>query len=85
MDKLIPIVLRELLWLFAALLIAAILATVLHAALQAQGVLYKQLLAEVPSGAPFQLGLLFFALCLVGVYVSRLAVAAVDSLLKSQR
>jgi len=84
MTKILPIVLRELLWLFAALLIAAILATVLHAALQAQGTLYRQLLAEVPSAAPFHLGLLFFALCLVGVYVSRLAVAAVDSLLKSQ-
>lgn len=85
MDKILPIVLRELLWLFAALLIAAILATALHAGLQAQGVLYQQLLAEVPAAAPFQLGLLLFVLCLVGVYVSRLAVAAVDSLLKSQR
>ncbi|TGE14000.1 hypothetical protein [Hymenobacter elongatus] len=81
--KAIPIVLRELMWLFGALIVAAFLAVIVRLVLQLNEDTYQQVLLELPADAVFHLKIVLFSLCLVGIYISRLAVAAVDSLLSA--
>ena len=78
--KVLPIFLRELLWLFGALIAGAFLAVGMHLLLQQNGPLQAPLLLELPADPRFSLKLLLFGLCLLGVYLGRLAVAAVGSL-----
>jgi hypothetical protein len=75
--KALPVIYRELMWLFVGLIAAAFLASGLHLLLPLSPALDDPLRAELPE---FHRQVLLFVLCLLGVYVSRLVVAAVDSL-----
>ena len=78
--KVLPVLLRELMWLFGALIAGAFLAVGLRVLLQQNAPLHEPLLLELPADPRFSLKLLLFGLCLLGVYLGRLAVAAVGSL-----
>ncbi len=79
--KLLPTVLRELMWLLGALLVAAFFAVGLRLLLEQNPTLHDPLLRELPTKALFSLKLLLFGLCVLGVYVGRVAGAAIGSLL----
>lgn len=78
--KVLPIVLRELMWLLGALLLAAFFAVGLSLLLEQNPALHEPLLRELPTEALFSLKLLLFGLGVLGVYVSRVARAAIASL-----
>ena len=78
--KILPLVLRELMWLLGALLVAAFFAVGLRLLLEQNPALHAPLLRELPTEARFSLKLLLFGLCVLGVYVGRVAVAAISSL-----
>jgi len=71
------------LWLFGALIAAMLLSNGLRVLLQTNDALAKPLLRELPADAVFHLQVLLFILCLLGVYIMRVAVAAVDSLIEA--
>lgn len=78
--KILPIVLRELMWLLGALLVAAFFAVGLRLLLEQNPALHDPLLQELPAEPLFSLKLLLFGLCLLGIYVGRVAWAAIGSL-----
>ena len=78
--KVLPVVLRELMWLLGALLVAAFFAVGLRLLLEQNPALHDPLIHELPTEALFSLKLLLFGLCVLGVYVGRVAVAAIGSL-----
>ncbi|MCC2545341.1 hypothetical protein LJY25_02705 [Hymenobacter sp. BT175] len=67
---------RELLWLFVALTTALLLSFGLRLLLLGSPDSYRQLLDEVGSNEQY-LHVVLYLVCFLGIYVSRLAVAAV--------
>ncbi|UOQ52088.1 hypothetical protein [Hymenobacter cellulosivorans] len=71
--------LREFLWLFGALIVALLLSTGLRELLEISTVNYERIVQELHHNET-TLKVLLFVLCLVGIYLTRLVVAAVSML-----
>ncbi|PJJ60789.1 hypothetical protein [Hymenobacter chitinivorans] len=71
--------LREFLWLFGALIVALLLSMGLHQLLEVSTAHYEMVVQELHHNET-TLEVLLFVLCLVGIYLTRLVVAAVSML-----
>ena len=80
LTKIVPVVLHELIWLLGALLASAFFTAGLCLLLEQSPALQEPLLRELPTEALFSLKLLLFGLGVLGVYVGRVARAAIGSL-----